>query len=232
MKKLPIVVFLLIALTAISSSVCSYRCTEQLIHQDVSQALEKTLVKMSGDVVTADTICCYRAHITIAEVRDTASITVTTERRNNRYIQKLTAEPNCAMPVVFMLSDQRASASLLFLGLLWLLASSIYLRKNQSLLLQQELAYGGLFLRDGIITTHLGSPIHLTPMQHELLEMFLSSESHTLTKQEICNRLWPKKPDAHDTLYTLIRRTRPILEAHTNLTFESDRGKSYSLVIK
>ena len=69
-------------------------------------------------------------------------------------------------------------------------------------------------------------------MQYELLEMFLNSESHTLTKQEICNRLWPKKPDANDTLYTLIRRTRPILEAHTNLTFESNRGKSYSLVIK
>ena len=147
-------------------------------------------------------------------------------------MQKLTAESNCAIPVVFMLSDQRASASLLFLGLLWLLASSLYLRKNRPLLLQHGFAYGGLILHDGTITTHLGNPIHLTPMQYELLEMFLNSESHTLTKQEICNRLWPKKPDANDTLYTLIRRTRPILEAHTNLTFESNRGKSYSLVIK
>lgn len=232
MKNLPLIVFLLIVLTAICSSVCSYRSAERIIRQDVTQALEKTLVKMSSDVVTADTIRCYRAHITIAEVRDTASISVSTERKGNRYMQKLTAESNCAIPVVFMLSDQRASASLLFLGLLWLLASSLYLRKNRPLLLQHGFAYGGLILHDGTITTHLGNPIHLTPMQYELLEMFLNSESHTLTKQEICNRLWPKKPDANDTLYTLIRRTRPILEAHTNLTFESNRGKSYSLVIK
>ena len=51
-------------------------------------------------------------------------------------------------------------------------------------------------------------------------------------KQEICDRLWPKKPDANDTLYTLIKRIKPIIEAHSTLKIESDRGKSYSLKIK
>lgn len=74
-----------------------------------------------------------------------------------------------------------------------------------------------------------GDQIHLTPMQHALLEMFMTSDTHTLSKQEICNRLWPKKPDASDTLYTLIRRIKPIIEAHSSLKIESDRGKSYSL---
>jgi DNA-binding response OmpR family regulator len=69
-------------------------------------------------------------------------------------------------------------------------------------------------------------------MQHTLLEMFLKSDDHTLTKQEICDRLWPKKPDANDTLYTLIRRIKPIIEANSNLKIESDRGKSYSLEIR
>ena len=51
-------------------------------------------------------------------------------------------------------------------------------------------------------------------------------------KQEICDQLWPKKPDASDTLYTLIRRIKPIIEVHSSLKIESDRGKSYSLRIK
>ncbi|UKI46476.1 MAG: helix-turn-helix domain-containing protein [Phocaeicola vulgatus] len=66
------------------------------------------------------------------------------------------------------------------------------------------------------MTLH-GEEIRLTPMQHALLEMFFTSDSHTLSKQEICDRLWPKKPDANDTLYTLIRRIKPIIELHSNL---------------
>lgn len=69
-------------------------------------------------------------------------------------------------------------------------------------------------------------------MQHTLLEMFMTKENHTLTKQEICDALWPKKPDASDTLYTLIRRIKPIIEEYSNLRIESDRGKSYTLKIK
>ena len=80
--------------------------------------------------------------------------------------------------------------------------------------------------------TQSGEQIHLTPMQHSLLEMFITAETHTLSKQEICNRLWPKKPDANDTLYTLIKRIKPILETHSTLKIESDRGRSYSLKIK
>ena len=52
------------------------------------------------------------------------------------------------------------------------------------------------------------------------------------TWQEICDHLWPKKPDATDTLYTLIKRVKPIIEANSNLKIESDRGKSYTLEIK
>ena len=61
--------------------------------------------------------------------------------------------------------------------------------------------------------------------------MFFNSENHTITKQNICDRLWPKKPDASDTLYTLIRRLKPIIENQSNLKIESDRGRSYKLKI-
>ena len=38
--------------------------------------------------------------------------------------------------------------------------------------------------------------------------------------------------DASDTLYTLIKRVKPIIEEHSNLKIESDRVKSYTLELK
>ena len=61
------------------------------------------------------------------------------------------------------------------------------------------------------------------------MEMFFRSESHQLSKTEICDALWPKKDDANDTLYTLIRRLKPIIEEHSELKIESDRGRAYEL---
>ena len=54
----------------------------------------------------------------------------------------------------------------------------------------------------------------------------------SLTKTEICKALWPKKPDASETLYTLIRRLKPVIEQHSNLKIESDRSKAYRLTIR
>ena len=69
-------------------------------------------------------------------------------------------------------------------------------------------------------------------MQHQLMEMFFRSSTHSLSKTEICEALWPKKPDASETLYTLIRRIKPIIEEHSNLKIESDRGRAYELKAK
>lgn len=77
-----------------------------------------------------------------------------------------------------------------------------------------------------------GQHVKLTPMQQQLMEMFFRSESHLLTKTEICDALWPKKEDANETLYTLIRRLKPIIEQHSDLKIEADRGKAYELKMK
>jgi DNA-binding response OmpR family regulator len=94
-------------------------------------------------------------------------------------------------------------------------------------------SYGGLVYaeEEGRFYGANGDAVSLTPMQHQLMEMFFHSPTHTLTKTEICNALWPKKPDANDTLYTLIRRLKPVVEQHSNLKIESDRSKAYRLVI-
>jgi superfamily II DNA helicase RecQ len=74
--------------------------------------------------------------------------------------------------------------------------------------------------------------IKFTPMQHQLMQLFFNNTHHQLSKQEICDALWPKKPDASETLYTLIRRIKPVIEQNSNLMIESERGKSYRLIIR
>ena len=232
MKNLPYIVFSFLMLCALCTGINSYHRTEYMIAQDVNQALKQVLLKMPDNVVTTDTIRCYRNCLTIAELKDTAGIAMRTVRRGGRWETKLVAEANCNFATTFKMSDQKASGSLLFIGMLWLLGSLWYVRRNKPELIVQGLAYGGIVFHDDKFMTVSGEEIRLTPMQHSLLEMFITTDSHTLSKQEICDQLWPKKPDASDTLYTLIKRIKPIIETHSTLKIESDRGKSYSLKLK
>lgn len=233
MKILPYIGFCFLMLCALCTGINSYNRTKGLIAQDVNSALEQVLAKMPDNVVTTDTIRCYRNCLTIAELKDTAGIAMRTVRRDGRLETKLVAEANCSFATTFMMSDQKASGSLLMVGMLWLLGGLWYVRRNRpELIVQGGLSYGGIVYNNDKFMTQSGEQIHLTPMQHSLLEMFITAETHTLSKQEICDRLWPKKPDANDTLYTLIRRIKPIIEAHSALKIESDRGRSYSLKIK
>ncbi len=219
-------------LMAVVSAITSYKATSTRISEDVNNALALTKYQMPCDVVSADTIRCYRNNITIVELRDTAYLAMRTVRRGNHQETELIAEANCDFATIFMLSDQRASAALVVIGMLWLIGSTLYVRRHRPELIVQGIAYGGLIFNNDRFCNATGERIHLTPMQHTLLEMFLKSDDHTLTKQEICDRLWPKKPDANDTLYTLIRRIKPIIEANSNLKIESDRGRSYSLEVR
>lgn len=222
----------LIMLCALCTSINSYRRTEYMIAQDVDQALKQVLVKMPDNVVTTDTIRCYRNCLTIAKLKDTAGIAMRTVRRGGRWETKMVAEANCSFATTFMMSNQKASGSLFVFGALWLLGSLWYVRRNKPELIVQGLAYGGIVFHDDKFMTVSGEEIRLTPMQHSLLKIFITTDTHTLSKQEICDRLWPKKPDASDTLYTLIRRIKPIIETHSTLKIESDRGKSYSLKLR
>ena len=62
--------------------------------------------------------------------------------------------------------------------------------------------------------------------------MLWQAPSHSVSKDELCAALWPKKEDANDTLYTLVRRLKPILEACSGLQIVAHRGRNYSLEIK
>ena len=159
-----------------------------------------------------------------------------------------------ALATVLLISDQRLSLFLAFTSLLWALYSLSFYRKKRNQesdhrievvsinsnsiidagLLSGSLTYGGVRfseMNDVFYGLH-GDAIHFTPMQQQLMRMFWEAPGHTLSKEAICAELWPKKEDANDTLYTLVRRLKPVLEEHTGLMLVADRGRSYSLVVK
>lgn len=177
MKNLLYIVFSFLMLCALCTSINSYRRTEYMIAQDVDQALKQVLVKMPDNVVTTDTIRCYRNCLTIAELKDTAGIAMRTVRRGGRWETKMVAEANCSFATTFMMSDQKASGSLFVFGALWLLGSLWYVRRNKPELIVQGLAYGGIVFHDDKFMTVSGEEIRLTPMQHSLLKIFITTDT-------------------------------------------------------
>lgn len=140
----------------------------------------------------------------------------------------------CTVASVFGMSDQRLPFGLCLSAMLWAVLSVIYFRKNTTAVLERMEHYGGLVLSaDGkCFCNALGEPVKLTPMQHRLMRMFFDSPSRCLSKQEICDALWPRKENADDTLYTLIRRLKPVLETSSDLRIEAERGRAYRLTVK
>ena len=225
-KYLVLVLFSLIIASSVTS-LSSYRATEQIVESDLNQALTQALAQQQSNVITQDTIQTFNSHLQIAELRGKAIIAVDTKGRQFK------AYARCSEATVFSLSDQRPTAILWTLTLLWA-AFCVYRRRQDVMQVAGLLEYGGWKRVKGVGTFYdtRGQRIKLTPMQQQLMEMFFSSESHLLTKTEICDALWPKKPDASETLYTLIRRLKPVVEQHSNLKIESDRGRAYELKIK
>ena len=130
------------------------------------------------------------------------------------------------------MSDQRIPAACMISAFLWAMLSWLYLRKKQEGS-EAVTGFGGLVYSEvgQRFYTAAHTPIRFTPMQQQLMLLFWNAPSHSLTKEDICAALWPKKEDANDTLYTLIRRLKPIVEEHTNLKIVADRGRNYSLEI-
>ena len=235
MKQQRYAVIVLFALIIASSltSIGSYNSTSRLVNEDMDRALALALEEQQSDVISQDTIRTFNNHLQIAELRGKATLAVDTRG------QKFKAYAHCSEATIFSLSDQRPATVLWVLTGFW--AMLMWYRRRQSAVgepltvtVANRNAFGGLTYleEDGRFYAADGNLVQLTPMQHQLMEMFFKSPSHSLTKTEICNALWPKKPDASETLYTLIRRLKPVVEQHSDLKIESGRNKAYRLEIE
>ena len=231
MKKLPILIFLLLCLTAIATSCGSYRKAERNIENDLKQALAKTINEKGMETMRQDSIRAYRSiartegemmtiavgdetlrrHLRNPQLGEMAFITYTVRCERGGWKVTLDTEAKCSAVMIWSLSDQRLSAWLAVMALLSLALSFRGRRQLQP------------------ITMDCFSATHLTPMQRQLMEMFVASDSHSLSKHEICNALWPKKDDASETLYALISRLKRELDKTSNYDIISDRGRAYIL---
>ena len=188
----------------------------------MDRALAITMQEQQSDVISQDTIRTFNSHLQIVALRGKATLAVDT--RNMQF----KAYAQCSEATIFSLSDQRPAVLLWVLTGFW--AMFVWYRRAENL----GIGFGNLTYSEteGRFYAADGSLMPLTPMQQQLMEMFFHSPSHSLSKTDICEALWPKKPDASDTLYTLIRRLKPVIEQHSNLKIESDRSKAYRLTMK
>ena len=202
MKKLPILIFLLLCLSAMATSCGSYRKAERNIENDLKQALAKTINEKGMETMRQDSIRAYRSiartegemmtiavgdetlrrHLRNPQLGEMAFITYTVRCERGGWKVTFDTEAKCSAVMIWNLSDQRLSA---WLSVMALLSLALSFRGRRQL---------------RPITMDSFSATHLTPMQRQLMEMFVASGSHRLSKHEICDALWPKKDDASETL--------------------------------
>ena len=231
MKELRILIFIALCLTTLMTSYGSYRSAERAIEGDMRQALAKTINEKGVETMRQDSIRAYKSishaegeTMTIAvgdetlrrflrepRLRERAYITYTVGKENGRWKVMFNTEMRYSAAMIWSLSDQRLSLALAVMAMISL-AFSFRGRKQLQPVAMENF-----------------SEAHLTPMQRQLMEMFISSDSHRLSKHEICNALWPKKDDANETLYALISRLKRELSRTTDFDIVSDRGRSYVL---
>jgi DNA-binding winged helix-turn-helix (wHTH) protein len=140
----------------------------------------------------------------------------------------------CPTMTILSISDQTLPIVCFILAIGFGVAAFFFQRRTRAEMEKQGkdiITYGDLSLccNDSCICNSQQQRIKLTPLEYRLLEMFYRSPKHLLQKEEICSTLWPKKEDANETLYTLIRRLKKIIEEHSRLRIVADRGRAYSL---
>ncbi len=230
---LPMLLFIALLTSSLAAAVDGVMRAEQQAQQLVDQALAETMSQYESFRIDADTIRDYRSHIKLAALRDTAFIAVAASADDRQGNLALEARTGLTLVHLWQLSDQRASGLLAALASLWLAASLIIIRRQRPLLVLAAPATAGLDQLTYDALTHRfvvsGRELNLTPMQHDLLQLFIQAPDHRLPQHVICERLWPKKPDASATLYTLVRRLKQTLAESTDLYVECDRGQAYRL---
>ncbi len=232
-QRYAVIVLFALIIASSFTSLDSYISTSKMVNEDMDRALALALGVQQSDVISQDTIRTFNSQLQIAELRGKATLAVDTRG------QKFKAYAQCSEATIFSLSDQKPAIILwvltgLWAMLMWYRSPKTNADEPLSVAVVNGNTFGGLTYSEENKRFYAadGCQVQLTPMQHQLMEMFFHSPSHLLTKTEICDALWPKKPDASETLYTLIRRLKPVVEQHSDLKIESDRSKAYSLKTK
>ena len=234
-----VIVFLLLVCSSVWAGFDSYHSAEIAIVQDMNQALSKTLAGKREAWITPDTIQSYRQHLQIGDLKSHSFVSYAlgddSHSLRSREMKWQSGDhsllfqsyADCSFATVWGLSDQRLSLSFLLLSLVWMVTSVVYFRRHRA----GRLVLGRLVYTasDHSFRDWHGEKIAFTPMQQQLMELFINATDRKLSKAVICETLWPKKPNASETLYTLIRRLKPIVSERCGLKIVADRGDGYRL---
>lgn len=247
-----IIVFLSFLLPSLFLGYASYAEARENIIADVNQALVKTVSSRKPEVITPDTLRVFRSNLRIAALRDTSYLALCTEEPSRisfcsdtvcfttgderLYIR---AYPNCSHATIFSVSDQSLPTVLLAMSVLWGMFSLAFSRREAlsvscAVPAERLLVYGNLSFSaaTGRFYNEAREEIYFTPMQRSLMRMLMTGEDKRVSVDELCAALWPRKDNARETLYTLVRRLKPIVERDTNLRIVADKGGYYALAIR
>lgn len=212
-----------------------YRQAEDAVLDELQRALTATLQEHRYATVSPDTIRDFRSHLRTPQLRQSAYLSlraVESGGAGSRPHYRMQAHAGFTPFMLLRLSDQRGTWLLLAVTLLCGIGSVLWLKTHRQplpLLFVGNLGYDAAERR---FYTPGRAAVPLTPMQRDLMRLFFDTPTHRLDKSVICDALWPKKPDASETLYTLIRRLKTVLSVHSNLEIDNERGQSYSLKIR
>lgn len=143
----------------------------------------------------------------------------------------------CSVSILFLLTDKTLPGLFLCIAILFGCFTLYLFRSGKASAFignkETAISYGNLTLLPDTASFFKENQdkLKLTPKQYTLMEMFFFSSTHILTRTEICEALWPGKINADETLNTLVKRLRPLIEENCNLKITTDRGRAYILEI-
>lgn len=226
-----------------------YAETKESIREDVNQALAKTILHTDCSQITADTLKTYRSNLKTEPLKHTSYLSLCTDEpskitlcsdtmnfRSGNERLYIRAYPNCSNAVIFGISNQTIPSVLFAISIAWSIFSWVHLhRKKESILKEQTetqvISFGNLSYATStnLFYSGKGEIVYFTPMQLALMKLLILSKNHRLSIEEICHNLWPKKENGRESLYSLIRRLKPIVESNSNVRISIEKGGYYAL---
>lgn len=247
-----ITVFFSLMIPSLFLSYGNYTTAKEYIIDDVNQALAQTILYKQSDRITADTLKVYRSKLKIDQLKKTSYLAMCTEEPSNVSFCSDTmtykcgeerlhvrAYPNCSKAAIFSMSEQTVPGMLFIVSVLWGMFSVFYLNHKKSLYPSlhsgnQSIVFGDIMFSDSRSLFYNGNneEIHFTPMQYAFMKILITSECKKVSINDICKKLWPGKDNSKETLYTLVRRLKPVVESNSNVRIISDKGGYYALKIE
>ncbi len=247
-----IIVFFSLMIPSLFLGYTNYTTAKENIIEDVNQALVKTVLREKPDKITIDTLNVFKSNLQISQLKETSYLSLCTDEPSKISFSSDTisfkaeserlyirAYPNCSRATIFSISEHTLPGVLFVISLLWGMFSMVYLRKEDSTspyaaFNNQVATFGNLLYSASSeqFYDEKKEVIYFTPMQLSLMKMLMVSENKRLSVDEICHSLWPGKTNAKESLYTLVRRLKPIVESNSNVRIVAEKGGYYVLSIK